>query len=696
MVSQTHIADDAKVFLQKTPFFRLLLALICGIVFQVVAGFNFSIFTITFSLGIVLIMSDFLYGKDFRFHWFFGLGTSLLLFSLGLFLTQKADENTQFRYLDKQHTYLAKIISAPTEKARSMLCELRLISNLDDNKELTNTVLAYIAKDSLSLSLQAGERILVNAAFVKPHAFGNPYEFDYPRYLKHKGIAATSYVSAENWRKIDETPPFSIVNIAMQCREKLLSIYKELGISGDEYGVLAALTLGYREELSRDLEASYAAAGVTHVLSVSGLHVAVIFIVLDFLLGFMNRKRSTQIAKAFIIIVLLWFYSFMTGLPPSVVRSALMLSLIVFSKVLNSRSQTYNVVFVSAFFMLIYDPYYLFDVGFQLSYMAVLGIVYFQPKFLDLFKTENKFIKPVWSLLTVSLAAQLVTTPISLYYFHNFPNYFWASNMVIVPMSSGIIYLAFGLFFCYQIPYLNEFAATILTWTLRATNEIIIFIHHLPYSLTTGVWFELWQLAAICLAIALFTIAAVYRHGKTLIAALILTTVLFGANLYSKYQAATAGNKLIVAAMQDGYGVSFVSGTTFCQFTDNIPETTRAMSSYFMKHRIDEPMLPDNNAAISYDDDGFVSFGEKHFFILSKNIFEKKTTDQILELDYLILTNNLRISMAELTKFVAPKHVIIDSSYKKWATDKIKNDCAELGVSCHAIGENGAFVAEWE
>jgi len=694
MVSRTHIADDIENFLQKTPFFRLLFALICGIVFQIVAGFYFSIFIISLSLSIALILSDLFYKKNLRFRWTFGLGTSLLLFSLGLFLTQKEDKNTQFQYLGEQHTYLAKIVSAPTEKARSMLCELRLISNLDDDKSLTNNALAYLAKDSFSLSLQAGERILLNAAFEKPRAFGNPYEFDYPRYLKHKGICAASYVAAGNWQKADETPPFSIVNLAMQCRNQLLSIYKELGISGDEYAVLAALTLGYREELSRDLEASYAAAGVTHVLSVSGLHVGVIFIVLDYLLGFMNRKRSTRILKAVIIIVLLWFYSFMTGLPPSVIRSAFMLSLIVFSGVLNSRSQTYNVVFVSAFFMLIYNPYYLFDVGFQLSYMAVLGIVYFQPKFLSLLKTENKFIKPIWSLLTVSFAAQLVTTPISLYYFHNFPNYFWASNMIIVPMSSGIIYLAFALFFCYQIPYLNEFAAMILTWTLRATNEIIIFIHHLPYSLTTSVWFELWELAAICLAIALLTIAVIYRNGKTFIAALILTLILFSVNLYSKYEAATAGNKLIVAAMQDGYGVSFVSGTTSYQITDNAAETARAMSPYFMKHQINAPVLLDSTA-VCYDN-GFVSFGGKHFLIFSENIFEKKSTDQILALDYLILTNNLRISMAELTKFVFPKCVIIDSSYKKWAIDKIENDCAKLGISCYAIGENGAFIAAWK
>jgi len=302
------LAHDTEKFLQKTPFFRLLLALVCGIVFQVVVGFYFSVFLFTFFLGIALIAGGFFYKKVFHLQWVFGLGVSLWLFSLGLFLTQKTDERTQFSYIGEQHTYLAEIVSAPKERARSVLCELRLISNLDDGKRLNNKVLAYLAKDSLSLSLQAGEKILVNAAFEKPRSFGNPYEFDYPRFLKRKGISATSYVPAQNWQKMSDAPPFSIKNLAMKSRNKLLSIYKDLGVSGDEFSVLASISLGYREELCRDLRESYAAAGVVHVLAVSGMHVGIIFLVINYLLAFMDKKRGTRIAKSFIIIVVLCVY----------------------------------------------------------------------------------------------------------------------------------------------------------------------------------------------------------------------------------------------------------------------------------------------------------------------------------------------------------------------------------------------------
>ncbi|MDR0332524.1 MAG: ComEC family competence protein [Dysgonamonadaceae bacterium] len=693
-MSSRQIADDTVFFFRKTPFLRLLLALLFGIVFQVVAGFYYSVFLVAFWFGIGLMLSGYLYRKNYRFRWFFGLGVTLWLFSVGLFLTQRADENTQFRYIGEQHTYLAKIVSLPRERPRSVLYELRLISNIDNGELLNNKVLVYLAKDSLSLSLETGERILVNAAFEKPRNFGNPYEFNYPRFLKRKGVSATSFVPAANWQQVDEKPPFSIVNLAMKARNKLLSIYQDLGISGNEFGVLAALTLGYREELSQDLRASYQAAGVAHVLAVSGMHVGIIFIVLDFMLGFMNRKRSTRILKALIIITFLLFYSFITGLPPSVVRSAMMLSIVVISRVVSRKTDTYNTVFLCAFFMLIYNPYYLFDIGFQMSYLAVLGIVFYQSKFQDIWKTRNKLLKPLWALLTVSLAAQLVTTPLSLYYFNYFPNYFWISNIIIVPMVSWVIYLACGLFLVYQIPVVNELVATLLTFVLRLTNDIIIFVHHLPYSQIENIWLDGWQLGIICLIIAILTIAVMYRHGKSLIVGLLLIAVLFSVNSYAKHQTNTSGNRMLVAAMQEGYGISFVNGATSYLLTDNDILALRSISPYLMKNRINQPSLIDD-AMSWYNADGFVFFGGKRILILSSTIFEGKITEQPLELDYLILTNNLRISMSELMEFVSPRKVIIDQSYRSWVSDRIKYDCERLGINSYVIGEEGAFLVEW-
>jgi competence protein ComEC len=428
------------------------------------------------------------------------------------------------------------------------------------------------------------------------------------------------------------------------------------------------------------------------VLAVSGMHVGVIFLVMSYLLGFMDKKRGTRIAKSLIIIVFLWFYAFVTGLPPSAIRATFMLSFVVLSKVVNSNTQTYNNVFAAAFFMLLYSPYFLFDIGFQFSYLAVLGIVYYQPKFSMYFR--NKHVRAAWSLLAVSLAAQLTTTPISLYYFNYFPNYFWISNIVVVPAISWIIYLAFGLFFTSQVPYLNDIIAMATTWTIRIINEFIFFIERLPYAVTDNIWVDGWQLITVYVAIVLFTIAAVYRHGKSLIVGLALVAVLFSVNSYTQHQTNTSGNRMLVAAMTDGYGISFVSGATSYLLTDNDFQALRALSPYLMRHRINQPIMIDRSTAW-FDEDGFVSFGGKRMLILSENIFEGMIVEQPLELDYLILTNNSRISMPELTQFVKKKKIIIDQSYRHWVVDRIKADCRRLDIAYYVVGESGAFLVKW-
>ena len=182
--------------------------------------------------------------------------------------------------------------------------------------------------------------------------------------------------------------------------------------------MLAALTLGYKDALTPELRESFSTTGAMHVLAVSGLHVGIIFVVLEFLLSFLNRWRFGKRLKPILIIVLLWSYAFITGLSPSVLRSSVMFSCMAFGGVLGRKSNTYNTIFVSAFFLLFFNADLLFDVGFQLSYSAVIAIVYFQPKIAGLLYVRNRFLRWAWDLAAVSLAAQIGTAPFAIFYFH--------------------------------------------------------------------------------------------------------------------------------------------------------------------------------------------------------------------------------------------------------------------------------------
>ncbi len=280
----------------------------------------------------------------------------------------------------------------------------------------------------------------------------------------------------------------------------MLDIYTKLGIDGDEFGMLSALTLGYKDALAPELRESFSTTGAMHVLAVSGLHVGIIFVVFGFLFSFMDRWRLGKRLKPIVIIFLLWCYAFITGLSPSVLRSSVMFSCMVLSGVFGRKSNTYNNIFLSAFFLLFFNPNLLFDIGFQLSYSAVLAIVYFQPKIAGLIYVKNRWLRWAWELAAVSLAAQLGTAPFSVFYFHQFPNYFLLSNFVVIPAATLILYAAVALFVFSPVPYVNVAVAFVLKWILKIMYACIVWIEHLPYSLSI-VWIDGWQLLSLYAAL---------------------------------------------------------------------------------------------------------------------------------------------------------------------------------------------------
>jgi competence protein ComEC len=265
---------------------------------------------------------------------------------------------------------------------------------------------------------------------------------------------------------------------------QLLDIFRRFGIAGDEFAVLAALTVGYTDALQPDLRASYSATGAMHILSVSGLHVGIVYVVIAFLLGFLDKSVRKKILKAVLIVSFLWIYAFITGLSPSVVRSTLMFTFVAVGAALERKTHIYNTVFMSAFFMLLVNPDFLFDVGFQLSYAAVLSIVFFQRPFSNLLPVNNKLLRWLRDLLTVSVAAQLGTMPFTLYYFHQFPNYFLLTNLVAIPLSTIVIYLAMLLLLVSFVPYLSVGVAFLLKGSLWLLNYLIVWIENLPHALT--------------------------------------------------------------------------------------------------------------------------------------------------------------------------------------------------------------------
>ena len=277
----------------------------------------------------------------------------------------------------------------------------------------------YIKKDTQSCALQNGDWITLQSAVFCPRQRMDRTAQHY----KKKNLSGSYFVSSRQWHLVCHTSERSLIYYAHKAQKRLVKIFMDMNIKGDELSVLSALTIGEKSMLSKDLKNAYSMTGASHILAVSGLHVGIVFYVFSHLLVFLTRSKNAEKFNVIVSLIALWIFAFVTGLSPSVVRASIMLTMASLTILLNRKSQIFNTVFASAFLMLLYSPAYLYDVGFQLSFTAVLSILLFQKPIYESFVVRNKLLDKIWAMSSVSFSAQLGTLPLSLYYFHQVPKF---------------------------------------------------------------------------------------------------------------------------------------------------------------------------------------------------------------------------------------------------------------------------------
>src|SRR5688572_2254173 len=307
------------------------------------------------------------------------------------------------------------------------------------DKILTPTkgwLLIYFKKDSLLPPLAYGSQIVFNKPLQEIKNSGNPGSFDYKTYSLFQDITHQVYLTKEDWVVVPTTSTSAFKEFIFRSRAWVVSTLKQY-ISGDkEQGLAEALLIGYKDDLDKNLVQAYSNTGVVHIIAISGLHLGLIYWLLLALTRPLKRQKQLVWLRLLLIISALWTFSLLAGAQPSVLRSALMFSLLAAGEVVLRRSNTYNTLAFSAVALLCLNPFWLWDVGFQLSYAAVLSIVmFFQPLY-NWPSFQNKLVDFLWKLMAVTLAAQVLTLPISIYHFHQAPLLFLLTNFIAVPLSS--------------------------------------------------------------------------------------------------------------------------------------------------------------------------------------------------------------------------------------------------------------------
>ncbi len=558
------------------PFLRILPAFCFGIIYAFFMGSSSFIIPAFLPIGfLVLFFLPFLRSMLYKLRFFRGFIINIVFFSLGFTLTAVKDRRVSEDYFMNSNSpvlYKAAVKNVTTIKNNKcrILSEIVAIYSGTIWKATTGESYIYLPADSAALSLHTADEIIFSGipdSISKPL---NPGQFDFKRYASIQRIYIQFFVQASDWKALSNEESFSIKQIAENIRNRFLRIYQRAGLSGQEYAVLSALVLGYDDEIDQKTVHAFSATGTLHVLSVSGMHVGIIFSALSGLLFFMEKNGTLRSFRLFILITSLWFYALLTGFSPSVIRSAMMFSFILIGRSLNRSSSIYNSLALSAFsIFILFDPLLLFNTGLQLSFTAVWGIAFLYNGIYKTFIFENWLADKIWSLIAVSIAAQAATFAISIYYFHQFPNYFILANLIIIPISTICIFAGIALLFLDPFYNISIFAGKIIQMLIHWLNESALFIEQLPYAVWNGIsisFFDLFMLYLFLIVIVLWIenkSVLLFYVGLALLNIIVLSSILSN---YSRIQR----NGLILFSGTSGFCGQRINGfDSWLIFTPN-------------------------------------------------------------------------------------------------------------------------------
>ena len=386
-------------------------------------------------------------------------------------------KDTDVDYLDRDTILAMRLLSNAQERTKTFRYEAEV--------EGGGKVLLYLQKDSMPMPVM-GDVLLVET---QVHRGGKLGKFDYGLYLRRQGIVGTCWALRRNWQLIGHEDDMDLKGLAKRCQYFLYQQYRKMGVEGQELGIISALTLGYREDLDKDVQRAFSASGAMHVLAVSGLHTGIVWGIVMWILtlGVLYKPLWEDKFRRWLLnistIVLIWAYAFLTGLSPSVMRSALMLTFWALSSLLEQQTSRWNPLLAAAVVILIVNPLALWSVSFQLSFAAVAGIMLFGSSMQQAVVSKGRVWQSVSRLLIVSLAAQLGTMPLTLHYFGQTSNYFALTNLIVVPMAGILLSLGFStlaMSWC----AVGEWLGLATKWCTWLLNQAVQWIESLPYSTT--------------------------------------------------------------------------------------------------------------------------------------------------------------------------------------------------------------------
>ena len=696
--------------IQQNPLLRLLISLIAGIIIS--DYFNVQQVVL---LGFVVIMliSFFVFSslkviKDsYSQRWITGVVIMLIWLVFGILSNNKEKYSESIFTNDSiPAKYYGYVSNEPVRYSNGYKFVLNTKAVERDTSIIRSDekILVYCKDSSLVFYVAYGDEIII-AAQCKPVVNkGNPGEFDYKSYLKTKGILRMCFIDNEDLYKCGGFSGNRLVKSAYNIRDYLLKLYKTYGFREKELGIVSALTLGYRQDLDDETLKSFKDSGAMHIMAVSGLHVGIIQLVMNILFAFLLKMKGGRAMRLIIVVSLLWFYALLTGFSPSVFRATIMFTLIQIGVSMKREIPIYNIIAASGLLFLLINPLQIRDVGFQFSYIAVTGIIYFYPKINSLLIFKNVVVKYIWGLSVTSFCAQLALAPLSIYYFNQFPNYFLLTNIFAIPLAFLIIIGALLLFIVSPVNFIASYVSIILKFLCALLYSITGFVGNLPYSVWSNISLDsismvLWY--SVILSVSGYLIYKRVAILRSFLIILILF-VSFGIRNTLNHK---SESKIIVMNTDRSDAVYFRAGNDAILVCDSSIFNKRDTDNYYTSKLI----LEENIKDICYmSTDSLYSFNKGSLMIYDNltvikdykvlTVFDERyrnmSSGSQFSVDLLILGNNVRYDIAELTSLFKINKIVADAFNFNYMIEKWKAQCDSSGIDFCSVKERGAVTID--
>lgn len=616
---------------------------------------------------------------------------TLLVFLISFFIgissiTYKNQLNSKFHYsnstkfsLEKQVTMLLKIseILKPTNfynKYEAIVLQL-------EGEKVIGKILVNVKKDSLNKQLEIDTKLIARTSFENINKPLNPHSFNYKKYLKNHQVYHQIKLHNQDFL-VSQKRDVTLKGIATKIRNGIIKSLKENGFKKDELAVITALLLGQRNSISKDLMQHYTSAGAIHILAVSGLHIGIILLLLLFIFKPIHNFKNGKYIAAVLIVLILWVYAIIAGLSASIVRAVTMFSVLTIGLQLNRRSNVYNTLIVSIFILLLFNPFYLFEVGFQLSYLAVFAIVWIQPKLYSLWKPKLWILTKIWQLFTVSIAAQIGVLPLSLFYFHQFPGLFFISNLIIIPFLGTILFIGIIVIFLSFFEILPQFLGDFYSYVIHQMNNFVGWVAQQEFFIIKNISFSL----ALMLLFYVFIFSAMKwtekRNFTRFVLVLVSVISIQLIVIFEKYKLQStsefivfnnAKNSLIAQRFGDDLKVSS---------KDSLYKTTNIITTYLVGagiERVHQHLKLKN----------LYKFHKETILIVdSLEVYDFKS----IKPSIIILRQSPKINIERLLKKLKPQLLVVDGSNYKSYVAKWKQTCFKNKTPFYYTVQKGAFI----